>query len=372
MSGTDSGTSPARFVRPELRRLKAYHLIQAEADFKLDQNEVPWDLPRRIKERVLRRLKEESWATYPDFNADELRKALGKLDHWPWEGVLVGGGSSELISISVEAMCEAGSEVLGHAPSFGLYNMLLPRSGAKPHFLQAGPDLLIPYERMLEEVEANPQRAVILCTPNNPVGDALSVEQVDELLQRLDAPLMLDNAYHGFTRYDYRPLLDRHRHLLIYRTLSKAWSVAGMRIGYVLADPELVSELVKVKLPYNLEHAGILTGLALMEDPSFSDRAVRTILQRRPQWRQMLEEAGLEVLPSETNFLLIRCGTGDEGVARAKRLLAGLTERRILVRDVSAGPGLAGCLRVTVGGGGALRAMKKALAEIGDLGGAAS
>lgn len=367
-----SKSSPAHFVRPELRRLKAYHLVQAPFRFKLDQNEVPWDLPRRLKRRVLERLEAESWATYPDFNGDELRKALGEREDWPWQGVLVGGGSSELLSLSVESMVPAGTEVLSHVPSFGLYGMLLPRSGAVPRFLPSGVDLQIPYAELLAEVEREPQRPVILCSPNNPPGDAVSVEQVEALLERLEAPLMLDNAYHGFTRFDYRPLLDRHRHLLIYRTLSKAWAVAGMRIGYLLADPELVAELVKAKLPYNLEHAGILTGLELLADPGFSDRAVRAILARRPQWVELLEDFGLETFPTETNFVLLRCGRGPDAQARSRRLLDGLTQRGILVRDVSAGPGLTGCLRVTVGGGGALRAMKKALAEIGDLGGEAS
>ncbi|MCB1054061.1 MAG: histidinol-phosphate aminotransferase family protein [Acidobacteria bacterium] len=364
-----SQSSPVRFVRPELKKLKAYHLVQAPFRFKLDQNEVPWDLPRRLKRRVTRRLEAESWATYPDFNADELRKAIGERERWPWRGVLVGGGSSELLSLSVESMVPAGTEVLGHAPSFGLYSMLIPRSGAVPHFIQSGVDLQIPYDEILAEVERDPRRPLLLCTPNNPPGDGLTVEQVEALLERLDAPLMLDNAYDGFCRWDYRPLLDKHRHLLIYRTLSKAWAVAGMRIGYLLADPDLVDELVKAKLPYNLGHAAILTGLELLADPGFSDRAVRAILARRPQWVALLEEHGLETFPTETNFVLFRCGRGPDGQARSRVLLDGLTRRGILVRDVSAGPGLAGCLRVTVGGGGALRAMRQALEEIGDLGG---
>jgi len=369
--------SPVRFVRPELQRLKAYHLEQGPCRFKLDQNEVPWDLPRRLKEDSVRRLLEESWATYPTFNADRVRKALGELNDWPWQGVLVGSGSSELLSLSVEAMCPPLGEVLGHAPSFGLYSMLVPRSGGVPRFVQAGHDLKIPFERLLEEVRQDPTRPFILCTPNNPIGDALTVEQVETLLEELDAPLLLDNAYHEFCDHDYRPLLDRHRHLVLLRTLSKAWAVAGLRLGYMLADPDLVAELVKAKLPYNLVHPGIATSLALLASPQFSDRAVRVILDRRPQWEEMLQEAGLEVFPSQTNFVLVRCGRGSgaawndaEATARKDRLRDGLTQRGILVRDVSAGPGMTGCLRFTVGGGGALRAVRKALEEIGDLGGA--
>jgi histidinol-phosphate aminotransferase len=248
--------------------------------------------------------------------------------------------------------------------------MLVPRSGGTPRFLPAGPDLKIPYEALLAEVRRDPRRPLILCTPNNPVGDALSVSQVETLLTNLDAPLLLDNAYHEFCRHDYASLLGRHRNLVLLRTLSKAWAVAGLRLGYMLADPELVAELVKAKLPYNVGHAGIAVAQAVLAAPSFSQRAVDVVLRRRPQWEELLRQAGLEVFPSETNFVLVRCGRGPDAQQRKERLSQGLAERGILGRDVSAGPGLEGCFRLTCGGGGALRATRKALAEIGDLGGA--
>lgn len=370
-SPTDQA-SPVRFVRPELRRLSAYHLDQGGfTTFKLDQNEVPFDLPRRLKEEVMERLLKESWSIYPSFNADRFRKAVSAHVDWPWEGVLAGSGSSELLSLSVESMCPPLGEVLGHVPSFGLYNMLVPRSGGVAKFLAAGSDLRIPHEALLEEIAKDPTRPMILCTPNNPVGDALSIPQVEEILQRMDAPLLLDNAYHEFSQYDYRPLLERYRHLVLYRTLSKAWAVAGIRIGYLLADPELVAELVKAKLPYNLGHPAIATGLALLGSPEFSRRAVCAILARRPQWEALLRRAGFEVFPSETNFVLLRCAPGRETSAQDEmtRLRKGLSSRGILARDVSGGPGLTGCLRITVGSGGALRATTRTLEEMGYLDG---
>ena len=117
-------------------------------------------------------------------------------------------------------------------------------------------------EELEAEVERDPRRPLLLCTPNNPTGDALPPERVEALLERLQAPLLLDNAYGEFCRYDYRPLLARHRHLILFRTFSKAWSLAGLRLGYLLADPALVAELIKVKLPYNLGHAAVLAGRA--------------------------------------------------------------------------------------------------------------
>ncbi|MEM9292853.1 MAG: histidinol-phosphate transaminase [Acidobacteriota bacterium] len=366
--------SPAELVRPELRRLTAYTLHQVESwKHKIDQNEVPFDFPRRLKAEVLRRLREPQlrWTVYPDFNGDELRAAVARHHGWSPEGVLVGGGSSELLSLSVECLCPPGGEVITHVPSFGLYKMLVPRSGAVACEVEPGEDLLIPYQGLLAEVRKNPQRPLMLCSPNNPVGDAISLEQMEELLQVLEAPLLLDGAYAEFCQYDYRSLLHTYPHLLFYGTMSKAWGVAGMRIGFVLAHPELVAELVKAKLPYNLDHAALATGLVALENPTISRRAVAAIVGRRPQWNALLEEAGFETFPSETNFVLARCcsvdASAEEAAAAKDRVLHGLGDRGILVRDVSRGHGLAGCLRFTIGSGAALRDTRIALAEMGYL-----
>lgn len=353
---------PAALVRPELRRLPPYHLEQTPCRFKLDQNEVPWELPRRLKAEVAARLVEAEWARYPDFHGDALRRDLGKLHGWPWEGVLVGNGSNELLALCCEALTRPGGEVLGAEPTFGLYGMFVLRAGAVPRFLPPRGDLRLPMRELAAEVERDPARPVLLCSPNNPTGDAASVEQVELLLERLEGPLLLDNAYGEFCRFDYRPLLSRYPNLLIFRTFSKAWSLAGLRLGYVLGHPDLIAELIKVKLPYNLSHATALAGQAVLAHAEQAKRRLDVLRGRRAGWERILGEAGLEVFPSEANFLLVRCPGGAAGTRRVRD---GLAERGILVRDVGGYPGLAGCLRVSVGEGRALRATRVALREIG-------
>lgn len=349
--------NPVEFVRPELRKLGVYHLDLTPCRHKLDQNEVPWDLPLRIKREVAERLLAADWARYPDFHADALRQDLGRLHGHPWEGVLVGNGSNELLSVAMTALVPVGGEVLGAEPSFGLYRSFVLKAGGVPRFLPPRPDLRLPIDELEAEVERDPRRPVLLCSPNNPTGDAASPERVERLLEKLDAPLLLDNAYGELSRHDYRPLLARYPHLVLFRTFSKAWSLAGMRLGYLLADPRLVAELIKVKLPYNLGHAAIVTGRAVLAAEEESSRRVRILTARRPQWAEMLAEAGLEVFPSEANFLLVRSD-------RAREIREGLEARSIRVRDVSSYAGLAGCLRVSVGTGASLKAVKKALGEI--------
>jgi histidinol-phosphate aminotransferase len=350
-------SDPSLFVRPDLRALGAYHLDLSPSRHKLDQNEVPWDLPRRFKVEMAERLLAADWARYPDFHADELRRALARLHGHPFEGVLVGNGSNELLSVALTALTPSGGEVLGAEPSFGLYRSFVLKAAGVPRFLPPRPDLKIPIDELEAEIERDPRRPVLLCTPNNPTGDAVPVERVERLLERLEAPLLLDNAYGEFCQYDYRPLLARYPHLILFRTFSKAWSLAGMRLGYLLADPRLVTELIKVKLPYNLGHASVIAGQVALEAAEEARRRVRLLMARRPQWAAMLKEAGFEVFPSEANFLLVRCSPPE----KAKEIQRMLEERSIRVRDVSGYPGLAGCLRVSVGTGASLRAVRAAL-----------
>jgi len=354
---------PVSFVRPELRALGVYHLDLSPCRHKLDQNEVPYELPRRLKERVARELVERDWKTYPDFHSDDLRHALGERHGWPMEGVLVGNGSNELLGIALEALAPSGGEVLSLLPGFGLYRMFIERAGARPKFLGPADDLRLPMGELVAELERDPARPVILCTPNNPTGDAATPEEVERVVELARAPVLLDNAYGEFCDHDYRPLLARHRHLLLFRTFSKAWSLAGLRLGYLLADPELVRELMKVKLPYNVGFGSALAGSAVLLASAAAERRVRAILGRRGQWREMLEALGFEVFPSQANFFLARCpeSLGDDRSAVVQR---GLEERGIRVRDVSHYPGLAGCLRFSVGSGPALRDTRRALEEI--------
>ncbi len=352
--------NPVDLVRPEVRQLSAYHLDQVPCRFKLDQNEVPQDLPRRLKEEVARRLLTRDWARYPDFHGNDLRRDLGALHGHPWEGVLVGNGSNELLGAAIEALVPPGGEILSAHPTFSLYRMFALRVGAGAEMLPPRDDLKLPLDEMEAEIEAYPKRPVVLCTPNNPTGDAATPERVQRLLEKLEGPLLLDNAYGEFCRFDYRPLLAEHPHLLIFRTFSKAWCLAGLRLAYVLAHPELTAEILKVKLPYNLGHAGIVAGRVVLEAREVLERRVRLIRGRRERWAEMLRGFGFTVYRSEANFLLVR---SPEGVP-IETVRDGLADRGILVRDVSHYPGLSDCMRVSIGDGRAERAVERALTEI--------
>lgn len=348
-----------RFVRPEVRALSPYELDLEDCPFKLDQNEMPWDLPARLKARIAAELTARNWARYPDFHSDALRAAIASRIGWHPGGVLVGNGSNELLALALEAFARPGGEVLSVLPSFALYRMFAVRAAARPKFLGPREDLTLPLVELAAEIEADPTRPVVLCSPNNPTGESVSPAVVEALAARLEAPLLLDNAYGEFGRHDYRPLLDRCPNLVIFKTFSKAWSLGGLRVGYLLARPELVAELIKIKLPYNLGHAGAIAARVVLAAEPVAARRIRAVLRLRRAWAGRLgDHPELEVFPSEGNFLVVRCAGGDD---QAGRVYAGLARRGIRVRDLRRAPGLAGCLRFSVGSARALRATDAAL-----------
>lgn len=347
-------------VAPEVRALPLYTLekvAQEEPRFKLDQNESPWEPPRRVKERVARQLLAAPWARYPEFHADELRAALSRHHDWPAEGILVGNGSNELLALAVETFTGASRALLSALPCFGLYPLYAVRAKAEALFLGPRGDLALPVDELLAEAARRPDRPALLASPNNPTGEALAPEAVAELARRLDAPLLLDAAYSELCRHDYRPLLAEHPNLVLFRTFSKAWALGGLRVGYLLAHPELVAELLKVKLPYNVGRIAAFAALAMLEERAAVRRRVRVLVKRRQEWAEKLRSFGLEVFPSEANFLLVRLASAEA----AQTLHRALAERGVLVRDVGGGPGLAGCLRISIGTRPALRALAGAL-----------
>lgn len=355
MSASSQGAGA--FVRPEFRALSAYSLHRVRRGYRLDQNEAPWDLPRALKREALARLAEHNWAHYPDFHAERLRRLLGERNGWPAEGVLVGNGSGELLTMVLEGVVEPGQEVLSCQPCFGLYENFVRRAAGVPRFLEPAANLGLQTGALQDEIKRDPSRPVILCTPNNPTGAAADPAAVDRLLTALEAPLLLDNAYGEFCRHDYLTLLRRHANLIVFRTLSKAWSLGGIRLGYLLADPELAAELIKVKLPYSIGHASAVIGEVALEHADRLLPRIAVVRARREQWAVMLREFGFDVFDSEANFLLARhpdCAAIREGLAAGG----------VLVRDVSRYPGLANCMRIGIGGGPALRAARRTLTGI--------
>ncbi|MCL5074677.1 MAG: histidinol-phosphate transaminase [Chloroflexi bacterium] len=332
-------------VRPEVRGVRPYTLRHHTCQIKLNQNENSFDFPSKLKEEVWRRVQNRPWSRYPDFFVAEITQALARYAGMPAEGVLVGNGSNELLQLTFMTMVGRDDRVLIPVPTFPLYKLLGTVLGAQVIEIPlAGEGFALPTDELMRMAEEYKPKMIVLCTPNNPTGSAYREEEIVRIIEGSRALVVLDEAYHEFAEQNLRHLLDRHGNVVILRTFSKAMSMAGLRVGYLLGNPALVVEMGKAKLPYSLNIFSQEAALVAIEHVHLLHERVKQICQLRNQLYDRLRAIdGVHPLPSSTNFILCRLAKP------VKQVFADLAEAGILVRDVSAEPQLHDCLRISVG-----------------------
>jgi histidinol-phosphate aminotransferase len=361
---------PLRHVKPAVRRIAAYTLAAREARVKINQNENPWDLPEVVKRRVLERALGRPWSRYPDFDPRELLIALARFAGWREDGVLAGNGSNELIEALLLVTVGAGTRVVIPEPTFTLYALLTTILGGEPIRVPLsaacpGPGLDYDVGALVEAARRSAAAVTIVCSPNNPTGTALRRDEVERLCRESDSLVVVDEAYHEFAGESVVPLLAACPNLVVLRTFSKAMALAGLRVGYLLSSPDLVREINKARLPYNLNFFSQAAALAALEEGEALATAVRRLQAERERLRERLADLpGVVAWPSRANFFVLEMETADP-----KAVFAGLLRRGVLVRDVTSYPGLSRCLRVSVGSEeeneAFLHALGAALAEAG-------
>lgn len=340
-----SARDPLRHVKPEVRGVSAYTLPERRAAVKLDQNENPYELPDALKARVLEAALSASWARYPAFDPALLRRRLAEHAGWRADGVLAGNGSNELIEALLRVTLGPGRRVVLPEPTFTLYGLLATVLGAERIAVPLAADLAYDVEALLRARRQSGAGVTIVCSPNNPTGSLLGVDEVARLCLEGDGLVVVDEAYHEFAGQTVAPLLAEHENLVVLRTFSKALALAGLRVGYLLASPALVREIDKARLPYNLNLVSQAAALAVLDEETLVRERVRHIVSGREALARSLSAVpGLRVHPSHANFLLVELAE-----AAPRRVFDALFACSVLVRDVSAYPRLGRCLRVSVG-----------------------
>jgi len=200
-------------------------------------------------------------------------------------------------------------------------------------------------EAILKARKESRAPVTIVCSPNNPTGSSLSPAEVERLCEQGDGLVVIDEAYHEFSGQTVVPLLERHPNLVVLRTFSKAMALAGLRVGYLLASPELVREVNKARLPYNLNFFSQAAAIEALQEKDALAKSVRRLVAARERLRERLADVpGVRAWPSDANFFLLECLGADP-----RAVFAGLLRRGVLVRDVTSYPMLSRCLRVSVG-----------------------
>ncbi|MEW6730182.1 MAG: histidinol-phosphate transaminase [Acidobacteriota bacterium] len=337
--------NPLDKIKPQVRKLSAYTLNAPNSRIKINQNENPYDLPEPIKAEVLARLAQRPWSRYPTFVPTELLETLARFAGWCHEGTLAGNGSNELIQALLTVTVQPGVRVLICEPTFTLYRLLVEVLGGEVVSVPLTENLQYDAEAIRRTAHDAQVDLVIICSPNNPTGCRLADDQLQALLKEFDGLVILDEAYHEFSRSSGVPLLAKAENLIVLRTFSKAMALAGLRIGYLLTSPALACEIAKAKLPYNLNFFSMMAAIVAIEHyPTLLVPLVERIINERERLYTTLTTIdGLRPIPSQANFIV------TETMIPPAELLAMLQAEGILARDVSRYPMLQRYLRFSVG-----------------------
>ncbi len=333
-----------QYFKKTVVELGGYHAPpQGKVLAKLNQNESPFDVPVEIKRGLADASVDLAWNRYPLNESPVLKEMLAALYKVRDDQILLGNGSNHLFQTLLNAVIEPGDEVIYCPPTFSLFDLYVPVFGGELVAIPFFPGKDFPEEDILEKIEAIHPKLILLCSPNNPTGSEIPLSILEKICHISSGLVFWDEAYGEFCEKSAVPLLEKYQNLIISRTFSKAYSMAGLRFGYLIANSQIISQLRKVNLPYNINLFTELVAAAMLDQVAVMDKHVRFLIQERDRvYGEMMKMEGVAVYPSSANFLLFRCRDG-------KKIFLALKERGVLVRDVGEYPFLENHLRVNVG-----------------------
>ena len=331
-------------VRGDLSALEGYHSPQLDVEVRLNTNESPLPPPPDFIAELRDAVARIRWNRYPDRAATALREGLADRHGVDPGQVFVANGSNEVIQTLLLTFAGAGRRVLTFEPTYAMHSQIARTSGATVVTAERRSDFGLDREAVTSKMdEVNPS-VTFLCSPNNPTGTVDPPELVTEVVERSPGLVVVDEAYGEFAEWSALGLLGEEVPLVVTRTYSKVWSMAAMRLGYMIGPRWLVAELDKVVLPYHLDAVKQEAGLLALSHTAEMEARVAELVASRRLLESALNRMGVDVWPSQANFILFRPRRLPGG-----DVWRGLVDRSVLVRDCSSWPRLENCLRVTVG-----------------------
>ncbi|MFN8208488.1 MAG: histidinol-phosphate transaminase [Bacteroidales bacterium] len=323
-----------KLARPSVLALKPYSSARDEysgsAGVFLDANECPFNAP---------------FNRYPDPHQRLLKDRIAAITGTSSNNIFLGNGSDEAIDLLIRAFCEPGcDEVIAMDPSYGMYEVAAAVNNVSLKKVRLNEDFSLNADAMLRVV-GDHTKLIFLCSPNNPTSNSLSAASIGKILKGFTGLVILDEAYIDFSgAHTFLDKLKEHENLVVLRTFSKAWGLAGIRLGMAFADPAVISILDKIKYPYNVNILTQEKAMEALSDPEKKNEWVKTILAERekliPQIK-LLPWVSM-IYPSDANFILVQ-------VLNPKAVYNWLVKNSIIVRDRSTVTLCEGCLRITVG-----------------------
>jgi histidinol-phosphate aminotransferase len=335
--------SPEELVRPEILALKAYHVPESAGMVKLDAMENPYALPAEMRRELAQVLATVELNRYPDPTGRRLRELIARVMRVPaGMGLLLGNGSDDLIQIVTWALARPGAVMMYPSPTFVMYGMDATLAGMRKVEVPLAADFTLDRGAFVAQVKANDPALVFIAYPNNPTGVLYAEDDVLAILRAARGVVVLDEAYHVFAQKSFMPRLAEFPNLVVMRTVSKL-GLAGIRLGYLAAQPRWVEQFNKVRQAYNVNVLTQAAALYVLERLEvLEEQAARIRAERTRLGAALAALDGVTVFPSEANFFMIR-------VRDATRTYEALRRQGVLVKNLHGGAGLTNCLRVTVG-----------------------
>lgn len=313
-----------KYLREDIKNFKAYDVIDLEYQVKLDANEgIEWI---------------EGKNRYPADGSSKLREKLAVKLGLNSDELLIGNGSSELIELVMKAYLEAGELVITISPTFSMYKIytIIQRGIYDEYPLDNMKTLNV--DGFIEFVNRKKPKIVIIGNPNNPTGSMISKEDILKITKACDCMVVLDEAYIEFADYDTRQEVREYKNLVVLRTFSKAYGLAGIRLGYMIGDQEIIGYINRVRAPYNVNSLTQEIGLSALDKSEIIYNNIKLVKSERASVRKRLEDLGYNPFPSQANFLFFK---GQEGLYEA------MARKGVLIRAY--GGDLQGYYRLTIG-----------------------
>jgi histidinol-phosphate aminotransferase len=329
-------------VKDSVKEIVPYSTLKGKFKIRLDGNENPYDLPLSLKNKVLEKIKKVSFNRYPDPSALSLRERLTEYVKVDLDELVIGNGSDELILNILLTFGKKNCKVIISSPTFSMYKLIARAVGLEIRNVGLDEHFEIVPERVMATRARN--KILFLGYPNNPTGNCFDREKIISLLENFKGIIVIDEAYYEFSGRSFLPQLKNYQNLIILRSFSKALGCAGIRVGYLISHREIIKELLKVKLPYNVNSISQVIAEEILNYQNYLQEKIREILEQREYLTQKLKGLKLlRVFNSDTNFILCKIPHHGNQVYRE------LLDKGIVVRNFNGEPRLQDCLRITIG-----------------------
>ena len=336
--------SPEQLIRDDVRALSAYHVPESAGLVKLDAMENPHPLPAPLQAEIAQLVSRVAINRYPDPQASRLKARLREAMEIPsGMEIMLGNGSDELIQIIALAVAKPGATLLSVEPAFIMFRMIAICAGLRYAGVQLNPDFTLDVEAVITAIDQHQPAVIFIAYPNNPTGNLFDREGLSRIIKAAPGLVVIDEAYHAFAEDSFMPRLADFPNLLVMRTLSKL-GMAGLRLGFVAGRGEWLTQLEKLRLPYNVNVLTQTVAENLLQRMELLREQAREIKSQRAKLYTVLSEhPGVRAYPSDANFILFR-------VTRADEVFKGLIQRGVLIKNLNRSHSLLeDCLRVTVG-----------------------